>query len=966
MKLLLLLFIGFNIQYSLSQNKTQDSIQLFQKLEQISKTEDTLQRIKLLDNYVTEHIKRAYPFGIYHTNKALLKIQRKRLYDDSIIRYIKGRNVFFSKDNEYQVYVIEEISAEFLKQAQKDSSIYYSLKSIKKAQQIQHLKTLIRTYITTGNKYMFWLEYDNAFIYYSKADSLCSVTKYKNTSIHASALQYIGYTVRKTSGYEGAMKYYLKAKNILETTNDSIKLNELNIALGQAYTNLGDYNKAIKLLNKAVSFSLKNNKINDKTYSTIVRGYTHLKMKNYALAEKDYLSYYDMVTKDNDQLKTIRAIGYLAYFYKESNNEDRAISLYEDAINESVAKKDYMHLVALYPPYIELIETTKNHKKLSQVYKKYIESLSLNENNKRLNVVTGLEEKYNSKEKEQEIVLLTAQNKLAEEQKANQRTLFLAAIAIVSLAGLFFFFQYRNRLKTNKKLREIDAAKSTFFTNISHEFRTPLTLIKGPIEDQLENTTLPLAQYRNLKAAHRNTERLENLVGQLLSLSKLESSTTRLSVQPENLDKFIRIYTEAFQYQSDEQGLTFSLSTEITERISWFDQDIFEKIIYNLLGNALKFTSENGSIEVKGITRDNHLFLEVYNTSTPYSDTEIALLFTRFYQSTPNNSGTGIGLSLIKQLVALHKGTISMKNSGDGILFCVQIPVSKEFYSEAEILNEHLHSDLVPKTDHIRTEVDPAVLVPEDAPIILVVDDSVDILHYLKSIFQDTYEVLAAKDGAEAIILAKEHIPDIIVSDILMPKMDGYQFTEQIKNDPLTSHIPIILLTAKDKTIDELEAMDLGADSYMTKPFSSKLLLAKVQNLIENRRKLQQRFAQELILTPKEIAVTTADEEFLTRLQDVLEKNLTKTDFSASKFSDVMFMNRMQLHRKLKALTGLSSSEFLKTQRLKMATQLMKTKDLSVSEIGYTIGFNDPSYFTKCFKQEYGMTPKEYTVKHKE
>jgi signal transduction histidine kinase/DNA-binding response OmpR family regulator len=585
---------------------------------------------------------------------------------------------------------------------------------------------------------------------------------------------------------------------------------------------------------------------------------------------------------------------------------------------------------------------------------------------KNIEKVEEIEAKYQNEKKEQQIQLLTVKNNLAEKQKINQGNIYISAISIVSLAGLFFFFQYRNRQKTNKKLREIDAAKSTFFTNISHEFRTPLTLIKGPIEDQLENTTLPLAQYRNLKAAHRNTERLENLVGQLLSLSKLESSTTRLSVQPENLDKFIRIYTEAFQYQSDEQGLTFSLSTEITERISWFDQDIFEKIIYNLLGNALKFTSENGSIEVKGITRDNHLFLEVYNTSTPYSDTEIALLFTRFYQSTPNNSGTGIGLSLIKQLVALHKGTISMKNSGDGILFCVQIPVSKEFYSEAEILNEHLHSDLVPKTDHIRTEVDPAVLVPEDAPIILVVDDSVDILHYLKSIFQDTYEVLAAKDGAEAIILAKEHIPDIIVSDILMPKMDGYQLTEQIKNDPLTSHIPIILLTAKDKTIDELEAMDLGADSYMTKPFSSKLLLAKVQNLIENRRKLQQRFAQELILTPKEIAVTTADEEFLTRLQDVLEKNLTKTDFSASKFSDVMFMNRMQLHRKLKALTGLSSSEFLKTQRLKMATQLMKTKDLSVSEIGYTIGFNDPSYFTKCFKQEYGMTPKEYTVKHKE
>jgi signal transduction histidine kinase/DNA-binding response OmpR family regulator len=585
---------------------------------------------------------------------------------------------------------------------------------------------------------------------------------------------------------------------------------------------------------------------------------------------------------------------------------------------------------------------------------------------KNIEKVEEIEAKYQTEKKEQEIVLLTAQNKLAEEQKANQRTLFLAAIALVSLAGLFFFFQYRNRLKTNKKLREIDAAKSTFFTNISHEFRTPLTLIKGPIEDQLQNTTLPLAQYRNLKAAHRNTERLENLVGQLLSLSKLESSTTTLSVQPENLDKFLQMYTEVFQYQSDEQGLHFSLTTDILEKTAWFDQDIFEKIIYNLLGNALKYTSENGSIELKGMTHEGYLYLDAYNTSSPYSDEEISLLFTRFYQTKSSNSGTGIGLSLIKQLVGLHKGTISAENSDDGILFCVKIPILKSFYSEAELLKEHLHSDLVLKTDPIRTEVNPSALVPEDAPIILVVDDSEDILNYLKSIFQDTYEVLVAKDGVEANVLAKEHIPDIIVSDILMPKMDGYQLTKCIKNDPLTSHIPIILLTAKDKTIDELEAMDLGADGYMTKPFSSKLLVAKVQNLIENRRKLQQRFAQELILTPKEIAVTTADEEFLTRLQEVLEKHLTETDFSAAKFSDVMVMNRMQLHRKLKALTGLSSSEFLKSQRLKMATQLMKTKDLSVSEIGYTVGFNDPSYFTKCFKQEYGMTPKEYTSTHKE
>ncbi|MBL4663556.1 MAG: response regulator [Flavobacteriaceae bacterium] len=697
----------------------------------------------------------------------------------------------------------------------------------------------------------------------------------------------------------------------------------------------------------------------------MLRGQLALKKNNPITAETFFIEGF-IIHKENDQpFEAAQGALEITKLELYKNKPEKALFYIEEAntLNQAAENSKLRQELLFYKA--QAYSQKGNYKeayRYSSQSKKLKDSLQKIQSAEKIKEIEGI---YQTERRDKEIALLTYQKKLAEEQKSNQRNLFIAGISVTSIAALFFFFQYINRQKINKKLRELDTAKSTFFTNISHDFRTPLTLIKGPIEDQLEDASLSLNRRKNLNVAYSNTERLENLVDQLMSLSKLNSSAMPLQVQPILVDPFLQVYTEGFQYQSEEQGFQFSLNTQIEESETWLDQDVLEKILYNLLGNALKYTSENGKIEVNGTTKMGVFQLSVYNSARALSEKEKELLFTRFYQTNTKNQGTGIGLSLIKQLVTLHKGTISVENEKEGILFTVHIPTEKALYNPDEILNEALRAKTLP-AETLHEEDSQLIEINNDAPVLLVVDDTKEIRDYIQSIFQEKFNVLMAKDGEEGRAIAKEHIPDIIISDIVMPIMDGYALTKHIKEDPITSHIPIILLTAKNKEVDQLEAMGLGADIYTTKPFSPKLLRANVENLIENRRKLQERFAQELILTPKEIAVTTADEEFLNRLQEVLNEYLTQPDFTAAKFSKVMLMNRMQLHRKLKALTGLSSSEFIKNQRLVMAAQLIKTKDLNISEVGYSIGFNDPSYFAKCFKQEFGVSPKEFAVKNEE
>lgn len=582
--------------------------------------------------------------------------------------------------------------------------------------------------------------------------------------------------------------------------------------------------------------------------------------------------------------------------------------------------------------------------------------------------IEELELKYQSEKKEQQINLLKSQNQLVNQQKINQRNQLLTAITFTSILGLFFFFLYRNRQKTTKKLQDLDKAKSNFFVNISHEFRTPLTMISGPLQSQLYKENLNEEDKSSFKMMHRNASRLISLVDQLLDISKIEAGSLPLKVSKNNAISFIGSLANGFTFKALQKEINYKVNSNPTTIKTYFDADILEKIVINLLTNAIKYTPNKGTILCDTIVKEGKLYLAVKNSGKGLSKKEIDTIFERFYQVDDNAQGVGIGLALVKELVVLHKGTITIESiPNQWTTFAVALPIKKESFKKNEIIaiasyknsfSESLNEGLNLQNKNISTLETSST---SEKPILLIVDDNADIRTYLSTVFKESFTIVVAKDGQEGIDFAIEQIPDIIISDIMMPIKNGIELCNILKMDERTSHIPIILLTAKTGEEHEIKGIETGADDYITKPFNEKLLAIRVEKLIESRKQLQLRYSQEVILRPKDIAITSIDEQFLKRLQNVLDEKLVEASFSIEDFSKAVGMSRMQLHRKLKALTGLSASEFIRSQRLKLAAQLLKKSNINVSQVGYSVGFNDHAYFSKCFKNMFLCTPTQYS-----
>lgn len=580
----------------------------------------------------------------------------------------------------------------------------------------------------------------------------------------------------------------------------------------------------------------------------------------------------------------------------------------------------------------------------------------------------SLESKYQSEQKEQEIALLKSQNELAEQKQKSQRNFLLGGIGFTSLAGVFLFLLYRNRQKTTKRLKELDTAKSNFFANISHELRTPLSLIRGPVEQQLENANLSQEDKQNLGIAKNNTERLTTLVDQLLDLSKLESGFYKLNISKGLLSSFLKSQAESFLFRAKKKSQLFNIKISIDENYYWYDNDVLQKVVGNLLSNALKYSPDKSNIDFKAEIKRGNLLLSVQNTGISLTEDEIEEIFNRFHRSHENETGTGIGLALTKELVELHKGNIKAESNNDSVTFNIQLPIHEAAFSTEEkgpqsepILpnvadQKHATIDAIDTTTSTTTSI-------EDRDIILIVDDNKDLRTYVSSIFGTEYKIIIAENGSIGFQKALKQVPDLIITDLMMPKDDGLKLTENCKTNDTTSHIPIIMLTAKVGDENRLEGLETGADAYLTKPFNNKILIQTAENLLESRKKLQKRFSQEVILTPKEISISSYDERFLNTLQNVMDNQLIKSDFSAEAFAEALGMSRMQLHRKLKALTGQTTTEFIRSQRLKLAASLLQKSDVNISEIGYQVGFNDHSYFTKCFRETYGCSPTEFSKK---
>lgn len=580
--------------------------------------------------------------------------------------------------------------------------------------------------------------------------------------------------------------------------------------------------------------------------------------------------------------------------------------------------------------------------------------------------LASLNYQYEVEQMEEKMLVLEQQNELAE---ANRRNLWLililTSITGLALISLFYIRSRKNRQLLNKE-KEVDRMKDRFFANISHEFRTPLTLILSPVYELRKKAELsPHSQV--LSMIERNARRLLHLVNEILELSRLDSGRTEVQYQEVDVHRFLLKLVNSFHSLAESRKISLDIQIHGGEERFVFDPDKMETLLNNLLGNALKFEPEGGKVIVKSAISDNQgkrtLVVGVGNLGTFIPEQEQQHLFDRYYRSSdPSVAGTGIGLALVNELVKVMKGKVKVESDpSKGTYFSVELPEGKP--GKGRIFpNEPAEWERTSGRND-EPEADPASKTKsyseENPTRVLVVEDNAEVRDFIHSCLSEQYHVDTAVDGREGIKAALETIPDIIISDVMMPGADGNELTRTLKSNEKTSHIPIVLLTAKASDDDRLEGLTQGADDYLVKPFNTRELLLRVDNLMKLRKEIQKKFSGSLLYQPAGDALESVDQKFILKIIKVVEENLSNEEFSVEELGREIGMSRSQLHRKLVALTDSSASAFIRNYRLKRAHELLSNRAGSISEIAYMTGFNSPSYFTKCFRETFGKTPGE-------
>ncbi|HKI79791.1 MAG TPA: two-component regulator propeller domain-containing protein [Ignavibacteriaceae bacterium] len=531
-----------------------------------------------------------------------------------------------------------------------------------------------------------------------------------------------------------------------------------------------------------------------------------------------------------------------------------------------------------------------------------------------------------------------------------------------------------------KKLLEVDQLKSHFFANISHEFRTPLTLILGLLQ-KFENKTSDKNSLEDYGVMRRNAIRLLQLINQLLELSSIEAGKAKLSASQSDIIAFVKRIFISFASYAEQKKVKLLFNekpinqdNKFKEIDLYFDKDKMEKIISNLVSNAVKFTPAGNEIETQVIKHANVVEIKVINTGTTISRTEIEHLFDRYYKADRSESilieSTGIGLALVKELVEMHRGKIFVSSEYDITEFNVKFPLGREHLKDEEIIEEiGTNTQIDNYESKVTALTEEPTIIKENSDkmdgkdVILIVEDHYDLRKYVRENLEEKYRVTEAPDGKKGFEKALETIPDLIISDVMMPEMDGYAFCKKLKSNEKTNHIPVILLTAKASTEYKLEGLELGADDYLIKPFNPDELLLRVRNLISIREQLRNKFTSEMVLKPADVVVPSSQVQFMEKLKNIIEANMEDEGFGVDKLSNEMGMSRSQLHRKLKAITNQATTEFIRNFRLQRAAQLILHDSGSMAEIAYKVGFNSQAYFNKSFQEFFGCSPTNYKNK---
>ncbi|MBC8489705.1 MAG: tetratricopeptide repeat protein [Bacteroidetes bacterium] len=915
-----------------------------------------------------------------------------------------------------------------------DTALNYALQSLELSKKINYSFGIANSLFSISIIYKSRSDFKKAQEVLS--ESIYYYEKTGNSLGIASCQTEIGVIYNKQNNYQKALEYLQKAQNIFIESGNKIKLSRIYNILGGIYSSQKQFDKALEYhqrslnINKETGFEL-GMSVN---YNNIGNVYREIKL--YQKAIDSFLQSLEIKKRINDKVGIASIYNNLGLSYFEQENIEKAIEYHfraletfeqlgdkrgismcfinlasdylqfaqpEKAINyakkglEFAKKTNYKE--AFKEAYYVLGEANAKMKQFKKAYKYYQLYTAYKDSlfdDKVIRLITEMESGFEMEKKEKEIAILNAEKQNQElkiQKQEAQRNLIAGLAVLILVVVLFLYAGYRSKQKINKQLRQINETKSRFFANISHEFRTPLTLLLGPLEKLMDH--LKKEDKNLVRMMYRNATRLLFLNNQLLDLSKLESGNLKLEVVYASITEALKGMVMSFQSYAEHRKIDFQYHFPREALYTYFDRDKIEKIVYNLLSNAFKFTPETGKVTFSAtvFTHQNKIqlpvklkklsgtFLDITikDTGKGISKEHLLRIFDRFYQVdnalSRQHEGTGLGLTLTKELVEMHHGVISVDSEVDeGSTFTVILPLDKKAYSDDKIIpteektSESFTKEIselssYEKDSSYSDAAKPLSDKAEEIIQVLIVEDNEDMRNYISECMSDSSNIIKASDGAEGFETAIEKLPDLIITDLMMPGMDGMELCQKLKTDERTSHIPVIMLTALAEIEDKIKGLETGADDYIAKPFNRQELITRAQNLIGQRKKLRERFSREVKIQPKDITVTSADEKFLLKIISVVEDNLSDPDLNVEHLVTKANMSRSQLHRKIKALTDQTTTEFIRTIRLKRAAKLLEQHYGTIAETIYAVGFNSLSYFTKCFHKQFNMTPKEYIEK---
>lgn len=877
-------------------------------------------------------------------NPALAKI-----YADSAILIFSNNNLAIDATD-----IIAETAVMLKNTANYSSALSYSLKAIKFYEIANNEAKVAKMNNNIGSIYYYLNNNDKAIEFYTKAIIIAEKIKYDD--LKRAVYNNLSLVFSKKNDLKKALEYSKMSLNIAIQEKDSFNIAVCLTSLGDIYYYTQNFKEAKSNYNAAYTlFAYFESKSNQ---SIILNNLAEIEIvqKNYNQALINATKAY----KISQDLQILDNLAWSAQLITKLNillnNQNEALRFLDSFITKQ-----------------EKLYTEENSSQIAQMQ------------------VT-----YDTEKNQKTIEILEKQAVIKNEKLKTQSFLLIGIILFAILLSALALLSYRNaktKAKANaelekrnleiknqkeeilqineqleihtKQLRELDEYKSRFFANISHEFRTPLTIILGYTEQIIDS---PIAEvYKNqLLLVKRQGFRLLKMIEQLLTIAKIEQGKLQLSLVKDDFMPFLRTVISSFQSFAEDKQLEIKTELHSDRLIMFYDKEKCETILYNLLSNAIKYTEAQGTIKVKSKVENNELIISVVDTGIGIIKEQLSHIFGYFYRTpnTKNIDGYGIGLSLTKELINIHKAKINVESKeGEGSCFSISLSLNENHYNNEDFDTNENKTELsiLENVDLSKTiEKDNSKESSKNLPLLLLVEDNLDMRNYISSSLNKHFEIVLATNGQEGIDKAIQIMPDLIVSDVMMPEKDGKELTRTLKTDTRTSHIPIILLTALSSVENKIEGLETQADDYITKPFSVKELIARINNLLISRQKLREKFEKSITVNPSEVTVCSTDEVFLTQALAIVEKHIMDSDLDVEVLCNELNLSRPTLHRKLKSLTGQSATEFIRTIRLKRAASLITQNAGNMSEIAYSVGFNSLSYFTKSFKEYFGIAPTEY------